>query len=410
MTRPRIDRSVEAAAPADMSVRRRRDNAARTDLPLVAKRPRLKRDLQAMTMGPSGARPRTSNAAASLSVAGPSLRTGQRQSGPAQASPAMQREQNLPGAAVIRVEAPARYRMVISFARQAWPDCEQELVALARDAEDKDMAVVVCRIGEAGRDAGAAGADRLVQVAGDEPMRQRAEILAACRQVGPDRIMLPHDKKGAALARYLAAALGLRPALGVTQIRGNEILVPTADGRGEYRRPMASIMSIRETACRTIAAGVRREARPIELQEPAGVPEGVTDHGPQHSDVSMLPLEEAQFIISAGDGVTDFETFGRTARGLAATIAGSRVICDAGHLPRDRQIGASGHVARADCYVALGISGAPQHLEGIRNCTHVVAVNTDLHAAMVERADLAIIADAQQVMPALLRARGASHG
>jgi electron transfer flavoprotein alpha subunit len=60
-------------------------------------------------------------------------------------------------------------------------------------------------------------------------------------------------------------------------------------------------------------------------------------------------------------------------------------------------------VLAATCYLALGISGAPQHLQGVAGCEHVVAVNTDLHAAMIERAGLAIVQDAQRVMPALLR-------
>jgi len=61
-------------------------------------------------------------------------------------------------------------------------------------------------------------------------------------------------------------------------------------------------------------------------------------------------------------------------------------------------------VLRARCYLALGIAGAPQHLQGIPEVEHVVAVNTDLHAAMVKRAGLAVVADARAVMPALIQA------
>ncbi|OYV66847.1 MAG: electron transfer flavoprotein subunit alpha, partial [Acidiphilium sp. 21-66-27] len=87
---------------------------------------------------------------------------------------------------------------------------------------------------------------------------------------------------------------------------------------------------------------------------------------------------------------------------LGATPGASRVVCDAGALPREMQVGASGTVLNADCYVAFGISGAPQHLQGIGTVEHVVAVNIDLHAAMIARADLAVVADAQAVLPALL--------
>jgi electron transfer flavoprotein alpha subunit len=84
------------------------------------------------------------------------------------------------------------------------------------------------------------------------------------------------------------------------------------------------------------------------------------------------------------------------------------VVCDAGLMPRAAQVGASGTVLEATCYVALGIAGAPQHLQGVARCEHVVAVNTDLHAAMVERAALAVIQDAQLVMPALLKVLGSA--
>ena len=120
-------------------------------------------------------------------------------------------------------------------------------------------------------------------------------------------------------------------------------------------------------------------------------------------DADQLPLAETDFILSAGNGVTDWASFGELARALGATRAGSRVVCDEGRLPRDRQVGASGSLVTARYYLAFGISGAPQHLQGITEVGHVVAINTDLHAEMIKRADLAIIADAQEVMPALIR-------
>ncbi len=118
-------------------------------------------------------------------------------------------------------------------------------------------------------------------------------------------------------------------------------------------------------------------------------------------DAAALPLAEADFIVAAGNGVTDWPVFHRVVSALGATLGGSRVVCDAGHLPRHRQVGASGTLVEPRCYLAFGIAGASQHLQGIARCERVIAVNTDLHAAMIKRADLAIVADAQAVMPAL---------
>jgi len=107
-------------------------------------------------------------------------------------------------------------------------------------------------------------------------------------------------------------------------------------------------------------------------------------------------------VVAAGNGVADLETFARLVRALGATPGASRVLCDAGLMPRARQVGASGSVLQSECYLALGISGAPQHLAGVAGVRHVIAVNTDLHAAMVARASLAVIADAQPVIQAML--------
>jgi electron transfer flavoprotein alpha subunit len=101
--------------------------------------------------------------------------------------------------------------------------------------------------------------------------------------------------------------------------------------------------------------------------------------------------------------VTDWTAFHALAEVLGAAEGGSRVVCDAGLLPRERQVGASGTLIQARCYLAFGISGAPQHLQGIVRCEKVVAINTDLHAEMVKRGDLSAIKDAQAVMPALTR-------
>lgn len=127
----------------------------------------------------------------------------------------------------------------------------------------------------------------------------------------------------------------------------------------------------------------------------------IEDLGLLPGDPRALPLAEADLVLSAGDGVTDFDAFHDLAAVLGAAEGGSRVVCDAGHLPRERQVGASGSILSAGCYVAVGISGSVQHLHGVADCRAVVAVNTDLHAEMVRRSDLAIIADAQAVMPAL---------
>ena len=127
----------------------------------------------------------------------------------------------------------------------------------------------------------------------------------------------------------------------------------------------------------------------------------------EQSDYSLeaekIPLEEAGFILAAGNGIAQMETFFELASELGATIGGSRVVVDDGKLPRDRQIGATGKSVAAGVYVAIGISGAVQHLQGIKDCGTVIAVNTDDSCDMVKRADLAVICDAEEWMREMIK-------
>ena len=153
------------------------------------------------------------------------------------------------------------------------------------------------------------------------------------------------------------------------------------------------------TAADEASEGRATDVGNLRTKGPA--PRGILSAETIPADPGSLPLAEAGFVVSAGNGVSDFDGFRALVAPLGATPGASRVVCDAGLMPRDRQVGASGTVLDATCYFALGIAGAPQHLQGVAKCEHVVAVNTDLHAAMIERAGLAVVADAQRVMPAL---------
>lgn len=115
-----------------------------------------------------------------------------------------------------------------------------------------------------------------------------------------------------------------------------------------------------------------------------------------------IPLAEAEFIVSAGNGVKNMETFHRFAKVLDATVGGSRVVVDDGKLPRSCQIGATGQLVKASVYLGIGISGAIQHLQGIKDCNYVIAVNVDETCDLVKRADLAVIEDAETWMQSVI--------
>ena len=139
-----------------------------------------------------------------------------------------------------------------------------------------------------------------------------------------------------------------------------------------------------------------------ELAEISCEAEVCRDLGLETTEANDIALEEADFIVSAGNGVSNVETLENLARTLGAAVGASRVAVDEGKFSRDKQIGASGKSVSATTYFAIGISGAVQHLQGIKDCRHVIAINRDSGAPIVKRADLTVVGDAEELMQALI--------
>jgi electron transfer flavoprotein alpha subunit len=117
-----------------------------------------------------------------------------------------------------------------------------------------------------------------------------------------------------------------------------------------------------------------------------------------------VDLTKADIIIAIGRGIKSQENIAlaeQLAAALGGDIAASRPICDAGWLPIDRQIGSSGQTVAPKLYVALGISGAIQHLVGMKNSTTIVAINKDAEAPIFDIADYGIVGDLFEAVPVL---------
>jgi len=118
-----------------------------------------------------------------------------------------------------------------------------------------------------------------------------------------------------------------------------------------------------------------------------------------------VDLTAAEIIVSVGRGIKEAENIPivqKLADALGAELAASRPICDSGWLPMERQVGSSGQTVAPKMYLAVGISGAIQHLVGMKGSKTIVAINKDANAPIFEVADYGIVGDLFQVVPALV--------
>ena len=150
------------------------------------------------------------------------------------------------------------------------------------------------------------------------------------------------------------------------------------------------------------AAAVRKVDVPVDPGAIRQKPEAPFKEAKQAVDLS-----QAERIVAIGRGIKGQEHLKiaeQLAQALGAEIAASRPICDAGWLPMDRQIGSSGQTVAPKLYVALGISGAIQHLVGMKGSRTIVAINKDPEAPIFEIADFGIAGDLFEVVPAMIAA------
>jgi electron transfer flavoprotein alpha subunit len=127
----------------------------------------------------------------------------------------------------------------------------------------------------------------------------------------------------------------------------------------------------------------------------------------EESDVEGVPLSEARVVVGGGRGVGNAENFDKLeelADLLGGTVGSSRAAVNEGWRPHDDQIGLTGAKISPDIYVACGISGAVQHMVGCKGADKLLAINNDAEAAIMQKADYAILGDLHEVVPALSEA------
>lgn len=230
----------------------------------------------------------------------------------------------------------------------------------------------------------------------------------------PPVVLLSHTRAGAVTAAHLAVGLDAAWAPDAVAVRR------AADGGLEVTRPAyGDRLHATVRVAPGTAAIVTLRPGAMGVGPPAGGPEAPIEEHPATTaalpaaartrrtlaaDPRTVDLRDAERIVAGGRGVgaDGFALLQRLADLLGAALGGSRVAVDQGWLPWERQIGQSGRTVAPALYLAFGISGASQHLAGLRDARTVVAVNIDRAAPILERAHLAVVADWRPVVEALI--------
>jgi electron transfer flavoprotein alpha subunit len=166
------------------------------------------------------------------------------------------------------------------------------------------------------------------------------------------------------------------------------------------------IATFQNGSFRADAAAAGSAAAPIEAVN-VSVPAGtirVTPHEVFKESKQSVDLSQADVIVAVGRGIKEEKNLAMAeelAKALGGELAASRPICDAGWLPLERQVGSSGQTVAPKLYVALGISGAIQHIVGMKGSGAILAINKDSEAPIFELADYVVVASLFDVVPAL---------
>ena len=248
-----------------------------------------------------------------------------------------------------------------------------------------------------------------------------ASLAALVEQESPDLILFPMSYDGRDVLGRLSARID-RPL--VTD--GIEVVVDgdsTKIVKGIFGG--TKIVTTTITADRPYLAAIRPKsfaAEPsgggtAEVVEAPAVDAGragtvrVTD---RHVEEQVGPkLEDAEIVVSGGRGLGASEAFALVedlAKLLKGATGASRAIVDAGWVPYSHQVGQTGKTVKPKVYVALGISGATQHLVGMKNSDNIIAVNKDADAPIFSVADLGVVGDVHKVVPKLIEAIKAKVG
>jgi electron transfer flavoprotein alpha subunit len=228
-------------------------------------------------------------------------------------------------------------------------------------------------------------------------------------------VLMPHTYQVRDFVPKLATALGstaITDAVGY-KYEGGKLLFTRQMFQGKFAADVSfagtgpCFVTFQNGAFRADKVEAGGAAAPVETVN-VDVPDGMVRNQPQEvfkEAKQAVDLTQAEIIVSVGRGIKEqknIEIAKQLADALGGELAASRPICDNGWLPMDRQIGSSGQTVAPKLYLALGISGAIQHIVGMKGAKSIVAINKDSEAPIFEIADYAVVGNLFDIVPPLI--------
>ena len=294
---------------------------------------------------------------------------------------------------------------------------------LAGELNDKLSALIVgSGIRDSSEEAIAYGADNVYLV--DDPLLSEyhpdsytAVITEACQQVRPSIVLLGHTDIGREVAPRIAARLKCfagMDCVGLSVDQDSKLLVQTRPVYGGNAMAVLvaegcspQLATVRPRAMAPLEPDSSRKGRIIDLK--VKIDSSVLKAkllATVNQETEGIKLEDAEVIVAGGGGIGGAEGFDllrELAKVLRGAVGATRVPCDEGWVPDNLEIGQTGKIVKPNLYIAVGISGASQHLAGVLESKYVVAINNNPDANIFTVSNLGVVADYREAVPALIK-------
>lgn len=247
-------------------------------------------------------------------------------------------------------------------------------------------------------------------ISASDPQKVVAAVVAAANQVGAKVVVFAHDSTGKAVAPRLSAKSGAGLVTNVTSLpdTSNGFVVTKNVFSGKANAQVNILSDEKIVSILPNAFGVQAGEGSASVEafsvDVSGINSGITVKEVKGGNSDVVPLPEAELVVSAGRGLKGPENWGMVeemAEILGATTACSRPVADIGWRPHHEHVGQTGVAIRPNLYIAIGISGAIQHLAGVNGSKVIVVINKDPEAPFFKAADYGVVGDAFEVVPRL---------